>query len=51
MAFGEKKPAKVESPYKTIEINAEMHGSLTFKDPVALQINGIFSGNLDVKAF
>lgn len=49
MAFGEKKPAKVESSYKTIEINAEMHGSLTFKEPVALKINGVFSGTLDVK--
>ena len=49
MSFGEKKPAKSESAYKTIEINAEMHGSLTFKDPVELKINGIFSGSLDVK--
>jgi excisionase family DNA binding protein len=49
MAFGEKKQAKVESPYKTIEINAEMHGTLVFKEAVALKINGIFSGSLDVK--
>ncbi len=49
MPFGERKIQKTEPSYKTIEINAEMHGSLTFKDPVDLKINGIFSGNLDVK--
>jgi excisionase family DNA binding protein len=52
MAFGEKKtPVKpsVETAHKSIEINAEMHGSLSFKEIVDLRINGIFSGNLDVK--
>lgn len=49
MAFGEKKSIKIEPNYKTIEINAEMHGTLAFKDPVALKINGVFSGSLDVK--
>ncbi len=49
MAFGEKKTAKVESDYKTIEINAEMHGTLVFKESVALKINGIFTGSLDIK--
>lgn len=49
MAFGEKRPQKVDQSPKTIEINAEMNGSLSFKDPVDLKINGIFSGSLDVR--
>jgi excisionase family DNA binding protein len=50
MAFGEKKSSRQqESTPKTIEINAEMHGSLTFKDSVDLKINGQFSGSLDIK--
>ena len=34
---------------KKIEINAQMHGTLSFKDPVNLKINGNFNGTLDVK--
>lgn len=34
---------------KTIEINAEMQGTLTFNDPVNLKINGQFSGKLSVQ--
>jgi excisionase family DNA binding protein len=34
---------------KTIEINAEMQGTLSFTDAVNLKINGVFSGTLDVK--
>lgn len=34
---------------KTIEINAQMQGSLSFKDPVNLKINGNFNGTLDMK--
>ena len=51
MAFGEKKqqPARGEAPSKTIEINAEMHGSLSFKESVDLKINGHFTGSLDVR--
>ncbi|NLE65348.1 MAG: hypothetical protein GX606_05485 [Elusimicrobia bacterium] len=50
MAFGDRKPQKEESSSpKTIEINAEMNGSLTFKDPVDLKINGLFTGSLDVR--
>jgi len=44
-----KKQQPSEEEHKTIEINAEMQGSLTFKDPVNLKINGEFSGNLDVR--
>jgi len=32
-----------------IEINAEMQGSLNFKDPVNLKINGNFSGTLETR--
>ena len=34
---------------KTIEINAQMQGSLSFKDPVNLKINGNFNGTLDTR--
>ena len=50
MAFGDKRASRQQdSAPKTIEINAEMHGSLTFKDSVDLKINGQFSGSLDIK--
>lgn len=32
-----------------LEVDASMTGSLTFKDPVNLQINGQFEGTLDTK--
>ena len=34
---------------KTIEINAQMQGTLSFKDPVNLKINGNFNGTLDTR--
>jgi excisionase family DNA binding protein len=34
---------------KTIEISAEMQGSLVFKDPVNLKINGHFNGSLNTQ--
>jgi excisionase family DNA binding protein len=34
---------------KTIEINAEMQGTLSFKDPVNLKINGNFVGTLEAR--
>ncbi|MBF0388120.1 MAG: polymer-forming cytoskeletal protein [Candidatus Omnitrophica bacterium] len=49
MAFGDKKPQRVETASKSIEINAEMHGSLSFKEQVDLKINGHFTGSLDVR--
>lgn len=57
-AFKSKRPAKQpidETPKhpvpeeKKIEINAQMHGSLSFKDPVNLKISGNFNGTLDVR--
>jgi len=34
---------------KTIEINAQMQGTLSFKDPVNLKINGNFNGTMEAK--
>ena len=47
MALGRRNPKEDEN--KTVEINAQMQGSLTFNDPVNLKINGTFTGSLDVK--
>ncbi len=44
MAFNRK---KVEE--KILDVDASMQGSLTFKDPVNLRINGKFEGNLESK--
>ncbi len=34
---------------KILDVDASMQGSLTFKDPVNLRINGSFDGKLDTK--
>jgi cytoskeletal protein CcmA (bactofilin family) len=34
---------------KTIDVDAAMQGTLSFKDPVNLRINGKFQGNLDTR--
>lgn len=34
---------------KTLDVDAAMQGSLIFKDPVNLRINGKFEGNLDTR--
>jgi excisionase family DNA binding protein len=34
---------------KVVEISAQMQGTLIFKDPVSLKINGEFSGSLETK--
>ncbi len=53
MAFGSRKSQPSDQDdagiEKSIEINAQMNGSLSFKDPVNLKINGNFNGTLDVK--
>lgn len=43
MAFRKKHDEKI------LDVDASMQGSLTFKDPVNLRINGRFEGNLDAK--
>ena len=39
----------IETDQKVVEINAKMQGTLSFKDPVNLKINGRFNGTLDVR--
>lgn len=34
---------------KVLDVDAQMQGNLSFKDPVNLRINGKFEGNLDIK--
>lgn len=34
---------------KTLDVDASMQGTLSFKDPVNLRINGKFEGNLETK--
>ncbi len=48
MSLG-RKPVKETEESKTIEINAEMQGSLSFNDAVNLKINGQFTGSLNTK--
>lgn len=47
MALGRNKEAR--STEKWLEVDASMTGSLAFRDPVNLQINGRFEGNLDTR--
>ena len=49
MAFVGRKSPKDQEENKTIDINAQMHGTLTFTDPVNLKINGQFSGSLETR--
>ena len=44
MAFNKKKTAE-----KTLEVDASMQGTLNFKDPVNLHVNGKFEGTLDTR--
>lgn len=47
MAFNKKKSEKIEE--KFLDVDASMQGSLCFKDPVNLRINGKFEGNLETQ--
>lgn len=53
MAFGSKKKAtEVTAPKteeKILDVDASMQGSLIFRDPVNLRINGRFEGTLNIK--
>lgn len=40
---------KKNSEEKTMDVDAAMQGTLNFKDPVNLRINGKFDGNLDIR--
>lgn len=44
-----RRPAEDEAQPRPLEVNASMTGTLSFKDPVNLQINGQFDGTLDTK--
>ena len=48
MAFKERRDMK-EPEEKSIEISAQMQGTLSFKDPVNLKINGNFHGTLETR--
>jgi excisionase family DNA binding protein len=49
MALRGKKEQNEQEDSKTIEISAQMQGSITFNDPVNLKINGHFNGSLETK--
>ena len=49
MALGSRKKPAEQNEDKSIEINAQMQGSLSFNDPVNLKINGNFRGSLETK--
>ena len=49
MAFRDRKPPVNESMEKSIDISAQMQGTLSFKDPVNLKVNGNFKGTLEVR--
>jgi excisionase family DNA binding protein len=46
---GRNNSANQEEENKAVEINAQMQGSLIFKDSVSLKINGVFNGSLETK--
>ncbi len=48
MAFKDRRENK-EPEERSIEISAQMQGTLTFKDPVNLKINGNFNGTLETR--
>ena len=48
MAFRDRRDSK-EPEEKSIEISAHMQGTLSFKDPVNLRINGNFNGTLETR--
>lgn len=47
--IGDKKKRSNEMEEKVLDVNASMQGTLSFKDPVNLKINGKFDGTLDTK--
>jgi len=44
-----KRTRKTEPEEKVLDVNASMQGTMVFKDPVNLRINGQFEGKLDTK--
>ena len=49
MALRGRKNNPIQEEDRPVEINAQMQGSLIFKDSISLKINGEFNGSLDTK--
>ncbi len=49
MGLRHRKQSRETEEDKTIEISAQMQGSLVFKDPIDLKINGNFDGSLEAR--
>ena len=49
MARRNRRQTEEEPAEKFLDVNAAMQGTLSFKDPVNLRINGRFEGSLDTK--
>jgi len=49
MALGRDRDRRESQEEKAIEINAKMQGTLSFKDPVNLKINGQFEGTMEAR--
>jgi len=49
MALRGRKSPMNQDDEKVVEISAQMQGSLVFKDPISLKINGEFNGSLDTR--
>lgn len=49
MGLRNRKPPFNEPAEKSIDISAQMQGTLSFKDPVNLKVNGNFKGTLEVR--
>jgi excisionase family DNA binding protein len=49
MALRRKSPLEEQTQPRWLEVDASMTGTLSFKDPVNLQINGRFEGTLETK--
>src|SRR3989338_1751807 len=50
MALGRDRDRREPQDEKLIEINAKMQGTLSFKDPVNLKINGQFEGTMETRS-
>jgi len=49
MALGGRKNQAAQEEDTPVEISAQMQGSLIFKDPISLKINGEFNGSLETR--
>ena len=49
MGLRDRKDIREQQEERVIEISAQMQGTLSFKDPVNLKINGNFNGTMETK--